>query len=541
MAINRDNSRHWLWGFAIFVAVVTTLPYVLGYLNAGTQLAYSGFVIGVEDGNSYIAKMLSGTAGDWLFRTPYTAGDQKGFLAFLPYILLGKLAGGAAVHAQLVALFHLFRIIGCFLFVFSTFDFCRIFLEDQRLQKWGTVLATFGGGLGWLAIFGLKTGGYEQLPLEFYSPESFGFLGVFSLPHLAVARALLLWGLAAFLAPFQDKPFLQGAKAGLLWLLLGFMQPLTIASGWAVLGASIVLWFVQIWSRRTDKTWFAKALTAWRGRLKVAAGMVLVSSPMVLYNFLAFSLDPFLEGWSQQNLILSPPPGDYLLAYGPILPFAVIGAVRAWKTDQWQFSVLIGWVFIFPALAYFPYPLQRRLPEGVWVAWIILGLTGVEALRRRWQKPALAMIASGVLTTLIFYVGSLWTVSSQAAPLFIPGAEANAYAYLADHIPAFSTVLASYKTGNSLPAWSPMRVVIGHGPESVDLAVLKPQVDAFFATPDDNTGKIEFLSRQGVDYIFFGPDEQVPGGWNPAESPFLRMVYAQDGYSIFQVDFSPQS
>lgn len=540
MSVSPDHSRRWKWGFAIFVVVITTLPYLLGYMNAGAQLAYSGFVIGVEDGNSYIAKMLSGAAGDWLFRTPYTAAEQKGSLAFLPYLLLGKLAGGEAVHTQLVALFHLFRVFGCFLFVFATFDFCRIFLEDPRLQRWGTVMATFGGGLGWLAIFGLKTGGYEQLPLEFYSPESFGFLGVFSLPHLAAARALLLWGMAAFLAPLRDKPFLQGAKAGWLWLLLGFMQPLTILTGWAVLGASMALRFVQIWERRSEKEWYMDALAAWRGRLMVAVGMVFVSSPMVLYNFLAFSLDPFLKGWSQQNLILSPPPGDYLLAYGLVLPFAVLGAVRAWKTSQWQFSLLTGWLLAFPFLAYFPYPLQRRLPEGVWVAWIILGLTGIEALRRRWQKPALAVIASGLLTTLIFYVGSLWTVTSQAAPLFLPKAETNAFTYLTEKAPPFSTILTSYKIGNSLPAWSPMRVVIGHGPESVDLAVLQPQVEAFFSSPGNEAGKMEFLIRLGVDYIFFGPDEQEPGGWDPTESSFLRTIYAQDGFAIYQLEKLPQ-
>lgn len=540
MLVDQNHSRRWLWGFAIFVALITSLPYLVGYMNAGAEQAYSGFVIGVEDGNSYIAKMLSGTAGDWLFRTPYTAVEQKGSLAFLPYLLLGKLAGGEAVHTQLVGLFHLFRVIGCFLFVFSTFDFCRIFLEDLWLQRWGTVLATFGGGLGWLAILGLKTGGYEQLPLEFYSPESFGFLGVFSLPHLALARALLLWGLAGFLAPLKSKPFLQGARAGLLWLLLGFMQPLTIVTGWAVLGASIALRFVQIWLRRTEKGWHTDVLADWHGRLKVAAGMVFVSSPMVLYNFLAFSLDPFLKGWSQQNLILSPPPGDYLLAYGLVLPFAVLGAVRAWKTGRWQFSVLNAWLIVFPFLAYFPYPLQRRLPEGVWVAWIILGLTGIEALRRRWQKPALAVVASGMLTTLIFYVGSLWTITSQAAPLFLPKAEVNAYAFLAENAPAFSTVLTSYKNGNSLPAWSPMRVVIGHGPESVDLAALQPQVEAFFASPSNDSGKIEFLTQFGVGYILFGPDEKKQGAWDPAKSTFLREVYAQDGYAIYQVENSPQ-
>lgn len=37
---------------------------VLPFLSRGMQ--YEGFVIGVEDGNSYLAKMLQGREGHWL-------------------------------------------------------------------------------------------------------------------------------------------------------------------------------------------------------------------------------------------------------------------------------------------------------------------------------------------------------------------------------------------------------------------------------------------------------------------------------------------
>ncbi len=530
------KQNRWLWKFAVIVALVTTLPYFLGYYTAGDGWTYSGFVIGVEDGNSYIAKMFSGTVGNWLFRTPYTSVDQKGFLAFLPYLLLGKLAGGESIHTQLVVLFHVFRIVGCFLFVFATYDFCKVFLDDIRWQRWATVLATFGGGLGWLTIFGVKTGGYEQLPLEFYSPESFGFLGVFSLPHLAVARALLLWGLAAFLSPLSEKPFLHGARAGLLWLLMGFMQPLTIVSGWAVVIASMACYLLKILWGLKGKVGFNAEMAAWRNRLSFAAGMVAISSPMVVYNMLAFSFDPYLRDWAQQNLILSPPPGDYLLAYGVVLPFAVIGAVHTLKSARWQTLLLIAWILVFPILAYFPYPLQRRLPEGVWVAWVVLGLIGVGHLRRRWQTIASLVIASGFLATLIIYVGALWTVATvKSEPMFLPNQKVNAFTFLADNAPPFSTVLSSYRTGNSLPAWAPLRVVIGHGSESANLAVLEPQVTMFFSTPGNDNSKIEFIQAQHVDYIFWGPDEKVLGGWNPADSAFLHEIYSQNDYQIYQV------
>lgn len=536
MAKRERNSRpRWLWGVILLTVLVTSLPYFLAYTREGTDWVFTGFVFGVEDGNSYIAKMLSGAAGEWLFRTPYTTLPQKGFLAFLPYILLGKLAGGGAIHIQLVALFHLFRTAGIILFLLAGYDFCRLFFSDEGRLRWAVLLVTFGGGLGWLSLLGVKTGGYESLPLEFYSPESFGFLGVFGLPHLAVARALLLWGLAGFLTRPQGKPFLHGCTTGLYWLSLGFMQPLTIVSGWAVIAAGLAVNWIRLRFNKPDRETLRLETRAWRERLSIATGMGLVSSPMVLYNFLSFSLDPFLKGWSQQNLILSPPPADYLLAYGLVLPFAILGAIKAVRSGDWIWSVPLGWVAIFPLLAYFPYPLQRRLPEGVWVAWILLALLGVDALRKKWRGPALIVLSSGFLSTVLFFSGSLWAISTPAEPLFQPQAKIAAYTYLAEAEEPFSQGLSAYSTGNSLPAWAPVRVVIGHGPESVNLADLEAKTAGFFSEDTEDAARIDFLRDQRVRFVFYGPDERALGEWNPENSSYLSEIYSQDGYTIYRV------
>src|SRR5512133_2999907 len=91
---------------------VTTLPYLFAYSQQGASWRFTGFLFGIEDGNSYIAKMLNGTAGAWLFRTPYSALPQNGVLLFFFYILLGKLAAPPGLHDQLVGMFHLTRFAG---------------------------------------------------------------------------------------------------------------------------------------------------------------------------------------------------------------------------------------------------------------------------------------------------------------------------------------------------------------------------------------------------------------------------------------------
>jgi len=172
-------EKKWLLLFALLVLGITTIPYAVGYALQGEEWRYTGFVFGVEDGNSYIAKMLSGAYGAWLFKTPYTAFPQNGFFGFFPYLLLGKISLRGMQHTSLVVLFHIFRWSGGALMILASYDFTSIFFEEIKYQRWATVLATIGGGLGWLALFGLSGLWGEGIPLSFYSPESFGFLSIY--------------------------------------------------------------------------------------------------------------------------------------------------------------------------------------------------------------------------------------------------------------------------------------------------------------------------------------------------------------------------
>ena len=56
--LDRKELRHVLIP-ALVLLGLTSLPYLIGYFRQGTDWRFTGFFLGVEDGNSYIAKMLS--------------------------------------------------------------------------------------------------------------------------------------------------------------------------------------------------------------------------------------------------------------------------------------------------------------------------------------------------------------------------------------------------------------------------------------------------------------------------------------------------
>lgn len=524
------QEKKWVIWFALIVMVVTTLPYIWGFIHQGTAWRFSGFLIGSDDGNSYLAKMLSGAKGDWLFRTPYTPYPQKGFLAFLPYYLLGKLTWGLNRHDQLIALFHLFRFVAGFLSILATYDFIAIFISEGRARRLTLAVTTFGGGLAILSVVGLGSLWGGRIPLEFYSPETFGFLEIFTLPHLALGRAFLLWGLRKYLLDSQGKEWAARIVGGIFLLGLGFMQPLTVVVAWAVLLVHLLGFALWNWARHA-RDWQPWWRQFWRG-----FWMVFISAPLVIYTFISFQVDPILHSWQTQNIITSPPVTDYLLAFGVLLPFVILGIIRLCKSIDQQVLLLFGWIILFPVLAYAPYNLQRRLPEGIWVVLSILGITGLISISGKWRKAANAWMYLTFTPLLVLLTGGFISANTLSRPLFLPVEEVQSFNYLAENAPKSAIVLASFETSNALPAWAPVRVLIGHGPESVNLKQLQPRVEAFYQTATEDTTRIDLIREFNISYIFWGPQEKTLGTWDPSTSSYLSIVYIDQNYKIFKVN-----
>lgn len=521
-------ERNWCLAFAGVVALVTTIPYVLGYLSQGAAWRFTGFVFAVQDGNSYIAKMLGGSQGAWLFKTPYTAAPQVGVLAFLPYILLGKLAAGKALHEQLVALFHLFRIGAIFLLIPAIYRFAAAFIEKIAWRKWVSAMATLGGGLGWvLVLAGLGEWG-GSLPLDFYSPETFGFLAVYGLPHLIVARALLLLGLVMYLESRGSSR--KAWQAGLCFLVMGFFQPLSVVTALAVIAAHLLVLSGAAFSSREWEPW--------RGWVRAALRVGIVASPVLLYNALALVRDPYLRAWAVQNRILSPIPGHYLIAYGILIIPAYIGARKLLSGTTGSHVLPMAWVIIVPALAYAPVNVQRRLPEGAFVALAVLAAIGLERLsasgaRARWLGPG--VLALSLPTTLLLLGGSLSASLHPGLPIFRPVEEVDAFEWIAQAAEPGSLVLASFDTANAIPAWADVGVLAGHGPESAGLAEILPQIEMFYGAGETTPDRLGFLHERGISYVFWGPEERALGSWSPDLEPFLRRVFADGEYRVYEV------
>jgi hypothetical protein len=538
---------------ALAVIVLTSAPYVLAASKQGTDWQFSGFLFGVEDGNSYLGKMHLGARGVWDFSLFYTPEAHDGVpLVFLLYILPGQIVGrllgetNPALPPALIIIFHAMRVLFDALLVAVIYRFCAKFLDQQRDRLLATLLATLGGGLGWLLSFS----GQSALPADFYIPEGFSFLILFGIPHLALARAALLLGLMAIthITPASTtvrptRPEWRWlAVAGVCWLVVGFSVPFYLGIVYCVLGA----WGLAAWVKGRH---FPLALFV---RAVIAATITL---PLFLFYTVAFATNPAFAVWSAQNNLASPAPLQYIFAYLPLGLLALFGARRIWRQPGIASALLVGWVVIVPILVYLPINVQRRMSEGVIVPLAILAAAGLSTLAtRRFSRIARgALVTVALLTSALLLLGGLLAALNPARPLFRPAAEIAAFNWLNQHSQPGEIVLSAVETGNVLPAWTHLRTYMGHGPETINWQFKTNRLEYFYSDAMTETERTEFFANPcaltfpcagSIRYVMWGPLERTlaPDDASndvPAWAEGLAVSYDQDGYRIYAVAPQP--
>jgi hypothetical protein len=516
-------ERRWVFLFAVIVMAITTIPYAIGYAAQGKDTVFSGFLWGVQDGESYIAKMREGADGAWLFRLRYTTEPQSGALIFLPYLWLGKLAGGAALHEQLVALFHLARIAAGVASIIAAYYFLALFVEETGVRKWALALACLGGGFGWIMALG------GRVSLEYFSPETFSFLELFGLPHLAAARSLLLVGIILYLSPATQRlPWRRGLAIGMVLIGAWFFQPLAVPIAWSVMGAHLALLFLRDQDKRT---FFGRPIGRQYGAKMWMA--VAVSLPAFLYSALAFNLDPALRAWTAGNQVLSPEPWQYLSAYGLLILPALAAAVLMRRDERALLP--IGWILLLPVFLYVPIGLQRRLADGAWLALVALAAMWAEKMlpRRLWKFSLPAMLGASMATFALVVAGSLSVAARPEAPAFLPLDEVRAFQWLDAHSAVGESVLTDFEAGNALPAFTHLTAYLGHGVETLLLSDKMKAMGIVFDSAKLDAERIEALRQAGTKYVLMGPQEAFASG---GRLPGCKRLISMGAWSVWLVE-----
>jgi hypothetical protein len=149
-------------------------------------------------------------------------------------------------------------------------------------------------------------------------------------------------------------------------------------------------------------------------------------------------------------------------------------------------------------------------------------------------KAALALaLILAVPSNLVVMGAGLAGVRAGDAGLVIPAAEVRAYAWVAGNLPGGVLMLAAPTTGNRLPAYADVRVLYGHPFETPDAVAQRSLVESLYASTEPADEMLGRLSALGVDYVYFGGEEQGLG--SPTWLAGWPMVYHEEGVRVFRV------
>ncbi len=544
---NAVTQTEWRW-VIIWISIaliITSLPYAIGLARSTPDKVFGGFVIAIEDGNSYLAKMNEGAHGAWLFHLPYTSEPHSGTFFYLFHLLLGKVSGVTSLAPIIV--YHLARLIFGALLLLTIYRFIAMFVASRAARRIAFLLIVFSGGLGWLLILLGQAGE----PIDLISPEAFTFLVVYAFPHIALARTCLLLG---FILVWDGDPrySARGRRAvwaGICWLLMGIIVPFYVAVVYAILVAAWLA--VTIGQRRID----------WgEVRRSIVAGVI--AAPILIYTFIVVSTDPIWSNWAAQLVILSPSPLQYVAAYLVVGALAVRGIIHVRRSNlrpqASNFQRLIGWVIIMPFIIYLPFNSQRRLIESWQIPVCIFASIGlvyrvlpgwrrsrfVERLSRhrrysarglrRWALVSLLGVLAATYVLLLSNHAVFMFI--QLPPGFRDGNEIAALDWLNERATYDDVVLSSYNTGNFLPTRVAARVFLGHGPETAFSADKRQLVAQFFNPATSIAWRRSFLNDWPITYVYYGPLEKQSGTIDLSGLADLALVYDRSDYQIYRVN-----
>lgn len=540
------HEWRWVLLWSVVALLLANVPYLIGVSLSTPENRFGGAVYGVEDVNSYFAKMRQGARGDWLFHIPYTAEEHPGTIIYIHYMLLGKLAALSGLSVEWV--YNLARVVCGALLLAAVYGFLAHWTPYLALRRIGFLLVAFSGGLGWLLTVLGRAEWLGSLPLDLISPESYVFLTLYSPPHLALATACLLWGMLFVregARQHEPRQVLLGALVHLVAALIGAFY---LVASYAVLGVDWLVTAVR--NRRVD----------WR-----ALGWLVVSglpTALVLgYDLAYFTFDPVYSVWSSQNLVPSLHPLHYLAGYLILGSLAVLGVCRVVRRRQWQLQLLLVWLGVVPLLLVAPFSAQRRLiigaqiPLGLFAALglayrvllpfgrsrLVRWLSRYPRYSRAGMRRWLVWVVVGLtfLTNLLLVLGNSAEVIGRARPIFYGQDELQMLDWLRAHSDPEDTVLSAYETGNYVPAYAGNRVLLGLGPETIYAERKRGEVHRFFDPSEDDAWRVGLLRQYDIAYVIVGPAERELGSFDPQGTSYLAQVYANKAYAVYEVRIGP--
>lgn len=520
-----DNKKDFLWISVVSALILLwgSIPTWAGYQAQTAELRFRGIYYDSQDYAVHLATMEAGRHGEWAYQFRFTSETHRPAYIRLFYIALGHVSRWLGITSDFM--FHLARLALGFLALFALYRLMQRVFPDLFWARIAFLLAALGSGLGWLqVIFGWTS--TQITPIDFWLIDDYVFFSLSVFPHFAFVTAGMCITLSLWLDFLRKPDWKNLIWIGLTAMLVQLVNPIAFATVDASLvGAAVFSWWKAQRIRRQD-------LYA----LLIIAALQL---PLLAYNFAVLNNDPIWSQFTAQNQTLSPPPDYYLWGFAFFWPFAILGAISAFRRRSTALGAALLWIISGFLLAYAPLYIQRRFLQNITIPLGMLGTAGLAQLfetvaaRRpdllRWRSALVILfVFLASISSIQIGIGQVAYLRTYPEHLYYPASLDRAISWFHEHAQYNDFVVASEQTSQVLAQKAGLRVYFGHEMETLHYQTKREEVQAFFQ------GNRADLAGKPIRWVVYGPLERklYPGF---QASDHLELVFDSDELQIFQV------
>ncbi len=492
-----------------FLAAIV-FPYLFTLFITPPNLVWSGLLLSVDDQNVHLMWSRQARDGAFFLRDLFTtepllSGQRPLFFNLFP-LLVGNLSRLTGLEVGIW--YHIVRVAAGALGLWQFHELSRAVTQNQpqysraRLIALFLVAFTLGGGfLG--TIFPSLASAFDFIDRPDGSfpimPEAFFVLSALVHPINVISMALLA---LIFRLTLQKRgiPAIFVASLALSNIHTYDALPLMLALG---------IW--SLWMHREGD----------RAALKLGAAAIAGALIPVLYQSVVFSGS---EEFRVKALTVTAPPRliDLVFSFAPLL----VGMALSRRATRELPGARLLWVWIVAvfALVYVPtsvFPFARKMMEGVQFPMAILAALGISDFLARFQsRPRRLALAGAFVLIPALSTALVWSWTLQNAtennasrwkyfmpPISITRGEAGALKVLNGEKTG-GAVLCLPFIGTYVPRATGQVTYLGHWAETLRFGDKLGNVDRFYRGIFSPQQAREFLARERVRYVIFGPFER---------------------------------
>jgi hypothetical protein len=521
----------------LVVVIFTQALYIIALHPGNTDYVFGGIFFNPYDGYSYIAKMYQGWEGNWQFHLTYTVITGQGSYLFIFYILLGHIS--RCLHLSLPLTFHITRMVFTILFYIVLYEFIRKIFVERRHYISAYLLCSLGSGLGWLFLLAGK------VTPDFWLSEAYPLLSCFANPHFPIGVSLVI----LILSDIMENKGYPSAGVVVRNVVLSLCLALVLPFG-VVIVITIVTFFLITATIKIRDSQIVYKKDKLSNLFPQYIGILFGGLPVLFYQLWTIRSDVLLSIWNTQNITPLPNIEDLLIAFLPVIFFAVIGGWQVVSNGTTNQRIILIWGLAGIVLAFMPFSLQRRFLMGEYIPLSVLAIIGLITIVQKVSRESREIwFKRGFLSILILSLPSnaiLWLITLKAIKsydplIYLSRSENEAMNWISTNLLPDATILASPDMSLFIPAMTGRRVLYGHPFETVNAKAEKQFVIDFYSKrvfSQNNLETKETLQGKNIDYLFIGPRERDLAKSATVMMPpaYYKLVYQDTNVSLYQVD-----